>query len=193
MNIRRSARGLALVAVLAMSACASEPSIRDASKSASEDLHASGTIVAIDRDTRDVTLRGELGNELVVHADEGVRNFDQLQVGDVVDFDYRRSIVVDLAPGGSGEAGASVSRASGRTGEGEAPAASESATLTVLAPIVAIDEAAHTVTVEGPDGGQLTFDVARPEYQAQLHKLELGELVRIRYTEAAAISIRAQR
>ena len=46
------------------------------------------TITAIDKATRDVTLKGPQGNELVVTAGLEVKNFDNLKVGDQVDLQY---------------------------------------------------------------------------------------------------------
>ena len=42
------------------------------------------TITAIDKATRDVTLKGPQGNEMTVTAGPEVKNFEKLKVGDQV-------------------------------------------------------------------------------------------------------------
>lgn len=181
-----------LALALLVAGCASEPSIRNASESAGYDVQLSGEITSLDPATRSVGLRGAGGNEVTVHAGDDVRNFSQLRVGDEVVLDYHRSVVIDLQPAGSGEGGAYRTQEVGRAAEGQTPGATASETVTVLAPIVAVDEQAYTVTVRGPDGEAAVLDVRKPEYRAQLHKLQIGDLVRVRFTEAAAISIRSK-
>ncbi len=180
---------LALLTALLFTACASEPSIRDASESVSIDTAVSGTITAIDPVDRMISLLGEEGNVVVVQAGEQVHNFAQLEVGDTVTLMYHRSVAFDLQPAGSGEAGAYIAQDAARAEEGQKPAGIIGETVTVLAPIVAIDRSANTVSVRGPRGNVQMIDVLKPEYQKQLGKLKIGDLLRITYTEAMAVSV----
>ena len=124
-----------------------------------------------------------------MHADDEVRNFAQLEVGDTVTLMYRRSVAFDLQPAGSAEAGAYIEQDGARAVEGAKPAGIVGERVTVLAPIVAIDRAANTVSVRGPRGNVQMIDVVKPEYQKQLGKLKIGDLLRITYTEALAVSV----
>ena len=171
--------------------CASAPSIRDANESVSMDAAASGKITAIDATTRKITVRGEEGNEVIVNAGEGVRNFSQLAVGDVITLMYRRAVAFDLQPAGSGEPGAYLDEGAVAAKPGQKPGGAVGETVTVLAPIVAIDRTNHIVSVRGPAGNIQMIDVLNPVYQKQLGKLKIGDLLRVSYTEAMAISVTA--
>lgn len=189
--LKRVHASVLLLASLLMASCSSGPSIRDASESVSMDAEISGIITAIDTADRMITLRGEEGNEVVVHAGEQVRNFPQLALGDIVTLMYRRSVAYDLQPAGSGEAGVYVQEGGARTVEGQKPGGIVGETVTVLAPIVAINRGDNTVSVRGPRGNVQVIHVVRPEYQKQLGKLNIGDMLRITYTEAMAISVSA--
>ena len=69
-------------------------------------------VTAIDRAGRLVTVQGEEGNQLVVQAGEGVRNFDQIEVGDTVAVTYTEAIAWEVKKGTEGAVG--VSRKRGR-------------------------------------------------------------------------------
>lgn len=155
------------------------------------DQSVSGTITAIDASTRRLTVRGEEGNEVIVNAGDGVRNFSQLALGDVITLMYRRAVAFDLQPAGSGEAGAYIDEGAVAAQPGQKPGGAVGETVTVLAPIVAIDRSGNTVSVRGPRGNIQEIDVLNPEYQRQLGKLKIGDLLRVTYTEAMAISVTA--
>jgi len=125
-----------------------------------------------------------------VHADETVRNFDQIHKGDVVALDYLRAVTVDIQPAGSAKPGAYIKQDEKVGKLGEKPKVGAAEVVTVLAPIRAIDTKNNTVTVEGPRGNVVTLDVRKPEYQARLKNLKVGDMLRIAFTEAAALEVR---
>src|SRR4051812_40191287 len=57
-------------------------------------------IVAINRTTREVTLKGPQGSDVVVVAGPEVKNFAQLKKGDTVDVKYIEALVLELKKGG---------------------------------------------------------------------------------------------
>src|SRR5437762_12970629 len=63
---------------------------------------AKGTamITAIDKATRDITLKGPQGNEVVVTAGPDVKNFDNMKVGDQVNAQYVEALTLELKKGG---------------------------------------------------------------------------------------------
>jgi hypothetical protein len=146
-------------------------------------------VTAINTPSRLVTVRGPDGNEVEVHADETVRNFEQVRVGDRVVLDYVRAVTVDIQPAGSAEPGAYIKQDQKAAKTGEKPAVGASEVVTVLAPIRAIDTANNTITVEGPRGNVVTLDVTRPEHRARLAQLKVGDMLRIAFTEAAALRV----
>lgn len=193
MSLPRTPLALSLALILAMvAACSTTPEAQTPTEVAAVEITASGTVTAIDTPNRLITIRDESNEEVQVHADETVRNFDQIRVGDVVSLDYRRSVAVDIQPAGSGEAGAYIKEDEDVAKLGEKPRAGVSQTVTVLAPILAIDTARNTITVKGPRGNVVELDVVRPEHQARLSQLKVGDLLRVAFTEAAAVSVRSK-
>jgi len=63
-------------------------------------VQVTATIAAIDKATRDVTLKGRQGNEIVVTAGSEVKNFDNMKVGDQVNAQYVEALTVELKKGG---------------------------------------------------------------------------------------------
>ena len=62
-------------------------------------VKVSATITAIDKATRDVTLKGQQGNLMTVTAGPEVKNFDKLKVGDQVDLQYIEALTLELKKG----------------------------------------------------------------------------------------------
>ena len=149
-----------------------------------------GKVTNIDTPNRLITVQGPDGNEVEVHADETVRNFDQIRKGDTVSLDYLRAVTVDIQPAGSAEPGAYMKQKEMAAKPGERPKAGAAEVVTVLAPIRAIDTKNNTITVEGPRGNVVTLDVRKPEYQARLPNLKVGDMLRVAFTEAAAVQVR---
>jgi len=149
-----------------------------------------GKVVDINTPNRLITVQGPDGNKVEVHADETVRNFDQIHKGDVVALDYLRAVTVDIQPAGSAKPGAYIKQDEKVGKLGEKPKVGAAEVVTVLAPIRAIDTKNNTVTVEGPRGNVVTLDVRKPEYQARLKNLKVGDMLRIAFTEAAALEVR---
>lgn len=144
------------------------------------------TVQAVDLATRHITLKGENGKSFTIVADKQIKNLAQLREGDVVDVKYREAVVVDVLP--EGAAASVTAEASTKTAKPEAkPGAAASRRVTIVATIEAIDEASHYVTLRGPEGN--SFDV-KAENPANLKKVKVGDVVRITYTEAIAISVR---
>jgi hypothetical protein len=57
-------------------------------------VHVTAKIIAIDRGSRVVTLRGPRGNDIDVALSQQVSTFDQLNVGDTVDVLYKNALLV---------------------------------------------------------------------------------------------------
>jgi Cu/Ag efflux protein CusF len=172
--------------VLAATALAAEQQAPRRVGGSSTTVTGHATVQAVDLATRHITLRSDDGKSLTIVADEQIKNLAQLHAGDVVDVKYREAVVVDVLPEG---AGASVTaEGSAKTAKpGARPGAAAARRVTIVATIEAIDEASHYVTLRGPEGN--SFDV-KAQNPANLKKVKVGDVVRITYTEAVAISVR---
>ncbi|NLA67743.1 MAG: hypothetical protein GX856_05780 [Gammaproteobacteria bacterium] len=144
-----------------------------------------GVVAAIDLGQRVLTLETATGTR-VLPVDPRVDGFDALQVGDVVDVRYHRSILFDIQPQGSAEPGAYISERArdvgdtGRVGEQE---------VTVLATVVGVDGAAGTFTVQGPAGNVRTLHAESPEHREMVRKIRVGDMLRVRFREGLAVSL----
>ena len=143
------------------------------------------TITAIDKATRDVTLKGPQGNELVVTAGPEVKNFDNLKVGDQVDLQYVEALTLELKKGGGMVVARTEQKGAVGAKPGEKPAGAVGRQVTIVADVVAVDPAKQVVTLKGP---QRTVDlkIADPE---QFKRVAKGDQVEATFTQALAIAV----
>lgn len=148
-----------------------------------------GTVSAIDPAARLVTVTGEEGTR-VFPVDPRVEGLERLRIGDLVDIRYHRSVLFDIQPEGAAEPGAYIAE-DGRVlddGPGDAARVGEQE-VTVLAPVVAVDVAAHRFTVRGVDGEPHALEAHTPEHREALQRIKVGDMLRVRFREAAAVAI----
>jgi hypothetical protein len=148
-------------------------------------VKVTATITAIDKATRDVTLKGPQGNELVVTAGPEVKNFDKLKVGDQVDLQYVEALTLELKKGG----GLVVARTdkAGAVGAkpGEQPAGAVGRQVTIVADVVATDPAKQTITLKGP---KRTVEMRIPDPE-QFKRVAKGDQVEATFTQALAVAV----
>jgi len=143
------------------------------------------TITAIDKATRDVTLKGPQGNELVVTAGPEVKNFDNLKVGDQVDLQYVEALTLELKKGGGLVVARTEQKGAVGAKPGEKPAGAVGRQVTIVADVVGLDPAKQVVTLKGP---QRTVDlkIADPE---QFKRIAKGDQVEATFTQAVALAV----
>jgi len=146
------------------------------------------SVEAIDRATREVTLKGPLGNTVTFTVDQRVKRLDEVKVGDVVRADYYISIAADVRKPTAEELKHPLVLldAAGKAPPGTSPAAGGLRRFKVVTTIEGLDRPTQTVTVKGPRGNYLTARVADP---SRLTKVHIGDNIVITYTEALAISL----
>lgn len=141
-------------------------------------------IVAIDPDSRIVTLQDSQGNVDSFKVGPSVTRFDALKVGDTVTFRYQESVAYAITKPGAA-AGASQPATMVPT-SGAKPGGTISQTLTALVTIQAIDPGTPSVTVKTQDGHTVTMLV---KDKANLNGLKVGDTVQITYSQALTISV----
>lgn len=146
-------------------------------------INATATITAIDSATRDVTLKGPQGNEVVVTAGPDIKNFSQLKVGDQVDVQYVEALTLELKKGGGAKVERTEKAGAASAKPGEQPGRAVGRQVTVVADVVAVDPATQTVTLKGPQR-TVTVKVADPE---QFKLIAKGDQVQATYTQALAM------
>jgi hypothetical protein len=145
----------------------------------------SATVVAIDKTTRTVTLKGPQGRIVDVIAGEEVRNFGQIRLGDSVVAKYQEALTLELkkakAPGSLTEEVAAV-----RAKPGERPAGAVGREVTVLADVIAVDAKKNLISLKGPRGNIVDLTVRNPDH---FKVVKVGDQVEAVYTEALAVSV----
>jgi Cu/Ag efflux protein CusF len=141
-------------------------------------------VMAINYETREVTLKMENGQPLTIVADEAVKNLDQVMKGDVVVATYTQALAYEVKKGGT--TGVSSTAAAAKAEPGEKPAAIVGQSLTVTVEITAIDKEAPSVTVKGPGGETKTVMVKDPR---KLEGVSVGDTVDLTYVETVALSV----
>jgi hypothetical protein len=143
-------------------------------------------IESIDPATRTVVLRGPQGRTLPVVADERIKNFENMKVGDKVVAQYARALTLELKKGGDGiremvqREGAAVNQA------GQAAGASAMRQTTILANVWSIDRKNNVVALRGPKGNIVDVEVANPKI---MQEIKVGDQVEAQYTEAALLGV----
>jgi Cu/Ag efflux protein CusF len=153
--------------------------------SASETTSVKATIVRIDRDTRNVTLRGPKGNDVVVYADEKVQRFNELKVGDIVTAVYSQALAVRIRKPGAAAPASSTEKT---VREADNRGATITRERTVSVTVQEIDIPGVRLTVKDSKGSPLSFKVRDVN---QLRELKVGDQVDVTYTEG--LLVRADR
>ncbi len=148
-------------------------------------VHVTAKITAIDKTTREITLRGPQGHSVVVEAGPEVKNFANMHVGDNVDVEYTEALTLELKKGSKAEVARSDKSAAMTAKPGAAPGAAAGHQITVMAEVMAVDTEKHTVTLRGPKR-TIDLPVNDPE---QLKLISKGDRVEATYTEAVAIAV----
>jgi hypothetical protein len=144
------------------------------------------TVVGVDQDKREVTLRGHDGNVLTIHVGDVVGNLAQVRKGDRVVVKYYESLAFKLNKKGEKGAGTVAASAADRAALGEKPAAAVGDTVTVTTTVTKVDRKNDTVVLKGPKGKSAVVRVREPRH---LDDVKKGDTVDVTYTEALAIAV----
>jgi len=178
---------LSLLAAFPLHAfCATEEGASRTVLSLNDSTTVSAGVVAIDHETRVVTLDLGDGATLTFTAEPEVRNLDQVEVGDVVRAEYVRSFTAQLRPNDGREPEASEAGAMARSEEGAMPGMVASGTRVVTATVESIDLEENRFELRVPDGPVRSYSARNPD---NLRLAEVGDLVVLTLTETVAIAV----
>ena len=147
-------------------------------------FRTTATVTGIDAARRQLTLVTPDGHKANYKIGPGVRNFNQIRIGDQVNAVLTEEVAVALGQGGRplGTSGIGVAEAP----EGSKPAGVIVDTSEMTAKVTSIDARRHKVTFELPDGTTKTVRVGR---KIDLSGLRPGETVSMQVTEGLALSV----
>ena len=141
-------------------------------------------VESVNKETREIKVVDANGKIHEFVAGEMVANFDQIEPRDRIVTEYLESVAVFVVPEGTPEMGdmglVEVAPL------GEKPGMAMADTYMVAAKVDAVDTEARVVTLRGKDGFQTAIRVAD---DIELANLKVGDEVRMRVTEAVAISV----
>ena len=152
---------------------------------ATNKVTAEATVLSVNKSKRTVKVRAEDGDTLLIECGPENKNFAQIKAKDVVTVTYTEKLTIEIEKGPATPS-AETETTTGTAKEGEKPHASITQHTKYKATISAIDTTAGTVTLKGMDGREATVT---PRNRANLHKVEVGDLVVFTYTENLAASV----
>ncbi len=106
--------------------------------SIAETVELQGIITAIDKNKRELTIKGGGGNELTFAAGPQIKNFRQIKIGDLVTMNYLAALGIELKKGGGRLRERIESEQVVATQPGEKPAAGKGRTVRVIADVTAL-------------------------------------------------------
>jgi hypothetical protein len=148
-------------------------------------IELQGTVTALDKNTRAVTIQGATGRVMTVTAGPQIKNFNKIKVGDLVTLSYVAALGLELKKGGGRLRERIESEQSTAAKPGEKPSGSMSRTVTVIADVTAVDAGAGTITLRGP---QRSVDLVVKDREL-LKDVRVGDQIFATYEELTVLSI----
>jgi Cu/Ag efflux protein CusF len=150
-----------------------------------EVVKLTGTVKAVDMQSKTVTVEGSGGRTVVVDA-QNARNLDQVKVGDKVNLQYTEELALlvrksDAAPT------ATQADMVALAPKGQKPAGLMARTIELTGTVQSVDANKRTVTVKGPEGNLRTFHVDKAV--KNFNQVKAGDQVVLRITQAVALSV----
>lgn len=148
-------------------------------------VRSAAIVEAVDKETRELRLIDASGKRFSIVADEMVANFDQIEPRDRIVTEYLESIAIFVVPAGAPAMGdaAAVELAP----LGGKPGIKAADTFMISATVESVNLTDRIATLHTKDGGTRIIKVAD---DVPLDLIEVGDEVRLRITEAIAISVR---
>lgn len=147
-------------------------------------------VLAVDPANHQVVLEGAEGRQVHIQLSDKAKNLGNLKVGDLVQIEVTRSVAayldtdVDKGLPGSTERTGELRNAVGSSN----PGGEAFRQVQVQLKITKIDLAKNQVTLENPSGQSKTLNVEKPEIQAKLKDLKVGQSVVVTYTDVLKVT-----
>ncbi|MHB2247361.1 MULTISPECIES: hypothetical protein [Pseudomonas] len=147
-------------------------------------------VLAVDPANHQVVLEGAEGRQVHIQLSDKAKNLGNLKVGDLVQIEVTRSVAayldtdVDKGLPGSTERTGELRNAVGSSN----PGGEAFRQVQVQLKITKIDLAKNQVTLENPSGQSKTLNVEKPEIQAKLKNLKVGQSVVVTYTDVLKVT-----
>lgn len=151
---------------------------------------AEGTVTKINKETREITIRGPEGNLNTIKVSDQItkKKFDKIAVNDKVSFEYWTYVRAEFREPTLAERAEPLQIVSegGRTPEGAAPGAVIGAIAKAIVTVEILNRPYMMATVRGPQGNYMTMPVEDPKI---LETVRIGQEFILIYGEAIAVSL----
>lgn len=169
------------VAVLAATAAVAEAQVTKTITG--ETVTVTATVEAIERGSREVTVKKADGKYEVFQVPESMKRFDTLKIGDKISARYYETMVLRLkAPGDKSVDTASAAVVPTK----DRPSGTAAMQQTITATITEIDPNVPSITFTGPRNWTYS---SRVQDRAALAKVKVGDRVDITWTAATIIAL----
>ena len=147
-----------------------------------------GTVSAINKETREITLMSKEGGLVTLTAGEEIERFDEIAVDDIMQFDYYTYIKAEFRDPTAEELAEPVQMMAegGKAPEGMDPAAVIGAIVKAVVTIEVLNRPNMVATVKGPNGNYVSIPM---EDEKLITELKIGEVLILTYAEAMAVSL----
>ena len=155
------------------------------SKTVSSEIKTeTGTIEAVEAQTRTVTIKKSDGTYATIVAGPDISRFAEVKVGQKVNVRYYENVIVRVKRPGEPD---TDTKAMATTGSEQAmPGGTKARQRTITATITAIDPNVPSITFTGPNGWKYSSKVQDTE---ALSKVKVGDKVDFVWTEAMMVSL----
>lgn len=179
---------IAAVMLFSTSAFAQEKAERREAREKSEQVTMQGTVSAINKETREITLMSKEGGLVTLTAGEEIERFEEIAVDDVMQFDYYTYIKAEFREPTAEELAEPLQMMAegGKAPEGMDPAAVIGAIVKAVVTIEVLNRPNMVATVKGPNGNYVSIPM---EDENLITELKIGEVLILTYGEAMAVSL----
>lgn len=144
-----------------------------------------GTITAVDKENKTISIKGEGGRTLTLDVQDPSK-FETVKVGDPVVGTYYEAVAVQVRKADAGTPGVTVKEGRTSSKPGETPAGAIGREITVTGTITAIDKKQGSVTIKGPQGKSHTAKAKDPK---NLENVKVGDLIELTYAQALVVAL----
>jgi hypothetical protein len=143
-------------------------------------------VKAVDLAARTVTLKGPQGRVETLKVGPEVTNLEKIEKGDRVRVRYREGLVLRFQAPGTPDVAPEVDKKVAKTGVGNVLSGNETVRVRETVAITAMDAAARTVTLLGPDGKP---HVVKAGPDVALDRVKVGDRFTATYSSATAVTV----
>ena len=147
-----------------------------------------GTITEINKETRDITIIGSKGELHTITAGPEVERFDEIEVGEVITFDFYKYMKAEFRKPTAEELAEPlvILAEAEKAGLDMEPGAAIGAVVKAVVTIQVVNLPFMYVNIQGPRGNFTTIHMKDKDL---IQKLHVGQIVILTYAEAVAVTL----